>query len=603
MKRTPSTLLLALVALAVGLAPGAGAQAPFRGFDRYVTDAMKTWEVPGLALAIVRNDSVMYARGYGVRTLHTSDPVNERTIFAIGSSSKAFTVAAIGMLVDAKQMSWDDAVTTRLPGFEMYDPYAAKEMTLRDLLSHRSGLARGDLLWYGSDLSREEIVRRVRFLEPSWSFRSQFGYQNLMFLTAGQIVARVSGAPWDEFIMDRIFRPLGMTASSTSTNALAGQVNVAAPHAEIDDTVRAVAWRNIDNVAPAGSINSNVIDMAQWVRLHLGDGEYRGQRILSSAVVAEMQKPHSIVPQSGVWARLFPEANFTTYGLGWFLQDHRGKKVVQHGGNIDGMSALVAMIPSEKLGLVILTNMNGTMLPTALMYRVFDAYLGAPAKDWSADLYEATKPLREQAKEQEHKIEERRVMGTNPSHPLADYVGVYIDPDSLYGEAEITLEEGQLIVRYGPAFTGDLSHWHYETFRATWRDPMLGKSFVTFALDHDGKVHEMDMENTAALERKPETADTTDAVALSEAELRRFVGRYAADAPPVDLSIEFLEGKLQAVLAGQPAYILASLTSTKFRVTGIPIDVTVEFAIDGTRVTKAVLTQQGFTIELKPVAP
>jgi CubicO group peptidase (beta-lactamase class C family) len=603
MQRYVTTAFSILVTSSALLASPVDAQAPFRGFDQYVTEAMVTWKVPGLAVSIVRNDTLVYAKGYGVRTIGTNESVSERTLFAIGSSSKAFTVAAVGALVDSKELSWDDPVVSRLPEFEMYDPYAAKEMTIRDLLSHRSGLSRGDLLWYGSNLSREEIIRRVRFLEPSWSFRSQFGYQNLMFLTAGEIVARISGKSWDDFVTKRIFQPLGMVASNTTVRALADQVNVATPHAEIDDTVRTVAWRNIDNVAPAGSINSNVVDMAQWVRLHLNDGEYGGQRILSSAVVQEMQKPHALVPQSGVWKRLFPEANFTTYGLGWFMQDHRGEKVVQHGGNIDGMSALVAMMPSEKLGLVILTNMNGSMLPTALMYRIFDAYLEAPEKDWSADLYEMVKPLLDQAKEQEQKTEEKRVMGTNPSHPLEDYAGVYLDPDSLYGEAEVVLEDGALALHYGPAFVGDMGHWHYETFRVTWRDRMLGKSLVTFSLDHDGEVDEVRVENLTTFERKPETADSTDAVELSEEELSRFVGRYTADAPPIDLSIELLDGKLQGVLPGQPAYALASVTPTTFRVTGIPIEASVEFIMDGDRVTKVILTQQGFTFELVPVSP
>jgi CubicO group peptidase (beta-lactamase class C family) len=594
--------VIAVLTILLFPAPGS-AQVPFRGFDEYVEQAMETWKVPGMAIAIVRDDSVVFARGYGVRTLETSDDVNERTLFAIGSSSKAFTVATVGMLVDAKQASWDDPVTRHLPGFEMYDQYAAQEMTIRDLLSHRSGLARGDLLWYGSDLGRDEIVRRIRFLEPSWSFRSSFGYQNLMYLAAGQIVARLSGASWDDVVHQRIFEPLGMTASNTSVDSLVGQQNVATPHAEIDDTVRAITWRNIDNVAPAGSINSNVIDVAQWVRLHLNDGEYGGERILSSAVVAEMQKPNTIVPQSGVWQRLFPEANFTTYGMGWFLQDHRGEKVVQHGGNIDGMSALVAMIPSENLGLVILTNMNGSMLPTALMYRIFDAYLGAPEKDWSADLYEMMQPLIEQQKEQEQKVEEERVPDTSPSHALEDYAGIYVDPDSLYGEAELLDEGGHLVLRYGPSFVGDLSHWHYETFRITWRDSLLGKSFVTFAADHEGKIDEARVENLTTFERKPETADTTDAVALTEAELRRFVGRYSADAPPIDLAIEFLDGRLQAVLPGQPAYTLASITATSFRVTGVPFEATVEFVVEDGRVSMVVLKQQGYTFELSPVEP
>jgi CubicO group peptidase (beta-lactamase class C family) len=505
------------------------------------------------------------------------------------------------MLVDAKQVAWDDAAFRHLPEFELYDSYASHEMTVRDLLSHRSGLSRGDLMWYGSDLSRDEIVRRARFLEPSWSFRSQFGYQNIMYLTAGQIVERVSGMSWDDFVATRIFEPLGMSESNTSVHALAGLENVASPHAEIEDEVIPISWRNIDNIGPAGSVNSNVVDMAQWVRLHLNDGEFEDTRILSSSVVQEMQKPNTIVQRQGVAARLFPAANFQTYGMGWFLQDHRAKKLVQHGGNIDGMSAMVALMPSEKVGVVILTNMNGTSLRDALMLRIMDAYVGVSDKDWSTDIYDAIKPLLDQQKEQANEAEEERVTGTSPTHEFDAYVGTYVDPDSMYGEAEVSMTEGQLTLAREPAFDAELEHWHYNTFRATWADPMLGKSFVTFSHDHEGKVDEMAIQGIGTFDRKPEIPDSTDAIELSETQLRTFVGRYTADQPPLDLSVEFLDGRLQAVLPGQPAYVMATVTETSFRLTGIPIDVTMDFELQNGEVTAVVLTQQGASFTLTRV--
>lgn len=594
----PIVLTLALIALV----PGRGAaQAPFEGFDRYVTEAMALWKVPGLAVSIVKDDEIVYAKGYGVRTLGSDTPVDEHTIFAIGSSSKAFTAASVGMLVDAKKLAWDDPTYRHIPGFELYDSYASHELTVRDLLSHRSGLSRGDLIWYGSDLSRDEIVRRVRFLEPSWSFRSQFGYQNLMFLTAGQMVAGIAGMSWDEFVISHIFEPLGMRESNTTVRKLPGLHNVASPHAEIDDEVRPIEWRNIDNIAPAGSINSNVVDMAQWVRLHLGDGLFEDERILSSAVVQEMQNPNTIIQLQGISARLFPAANFQTYGMGWFLQDHQGKKLVHHGGNIDGMSAMVAMLPSENVGVVILTNMNGTSLPNALMLRIMDAYLGVSDKDWSTDIYEAIQPLIEQQEEQARKREAQRVTGTSPTHPLDAYVGTFSDPDSLYGEAEVRLEDGRLVLAREPAFVGDMEHWHYNTFRATWRDPLLGKAFVTFSHDHDGEIDEMQIQGVGTFERLPEVADSTNAVELTENQLRAFVGRYTAEQPPLDLSVEFLDGRLQAVLPGQPAYVMATVTETSFRLTGIPIEVTMEFAVEQGEVVSVVLTQQGNSFTLQRV--
>ena len=273
---------VAIVAFAIGLAGSAShaaaqqAREPYPGFDAYVRTALAAWKVPGVAIAIVRNDSLVYAKGYGVREIGKPTTVDERTIFAIGSSSKAFTAAAVAILVDSGKVRLDAPATAYLPGFQLRDSYASREITVRDLLSHRSGLARGELIWYGSDNDRDEILRRVRFLEPTWSFRSQFGYQNIMYLAAGQVVAKTANVSWDDFIRQRIFQPLGMTASSTTVTALRGVDNLAAPHADVNDTVRAIPYRNIDNIAPAGSINSNVIDMAQWLRLQIGGGKYAG---------------------------------------------------------------------------------------------------------------------------------------------------------------------------------------------------------------------------------------------------------------------------------------------------------------------------------------
>ena len=244
-------------------------------FETYVNNAIKEWQVPGVAIAVIKDDKVVFAKGFGLRDINKTVPVDEHTLFAIGSSSKAFTTASLAMLVDENRLKWDDPATKYLPGFQVFDPYASRELTVTDLVTHRSGMARGDLLWYASPYDRDEILRRTRYLKPSWSFRSRFGYQNLMYLAAGQVVASVSKKSWDEFVRERIFTPLGMKTSSTSIKAF-GSDNVATPHQKLDDKVEAIAWRNIDNIAPAGSINSNVVEMAQWVRMQLGGGVYEG---------------------------------------------------------------------------------------------------------------------------------------------------------------------------------------------------------------------------------------------------------------------------------------------------------------------------------------
>ena len=509
MRRTLRTLLA--VAGIVLVPIPAAAQKPslpkqLRGFDAYVEKAMRDWKVPGLAIAVVRNDSVVFARGFGVLRLGDTARVDERTLFAIGSSSKAFTSALVAMMVDSSKMKWDDPATQYLPGFQLYDPWVTRDLTVRDLLSHRSGLTRGDLLWYGTTYDRAEILRRVRYLKPSWGLRARFGYQNIMYLAAGQAVAGVAGTSWDDLVRERIFGPLGMRESNTSTNGLRDLRDVAQPHEEINDTVRVISWRNIDNIGPAGSINSNAVEMAQWVRLQLGEGKYGDRQLVSAASMREMHTPQTVLRWEGPGAEANPYTHFMTYGLGWFLQDYRGRKVVQHGGNIDGMSALVAMMPEEKTGFVILTNMDGTGLPGALMYKLFDLYLGGDAsRDWSSVLLQVRSDARKRAREAGEKRLAERVTGTSPSLALEKYAGTYAD--SMYGEATVTLENGKLVASYGPAFVGELEHWHFDTFRANWRDRTVGTSWVTFVIDSRGKPSEMKIENVADFQRVPEKPD------------------------------------------------------------------------------------------------
>ncbi|HLF82769.1 MAG TPA: serine hydrolase [Blastocatellia bacterium] len=565
-------------------------EAPSKDFDEYVNRALKDWDVPGLAIAIVKNDQIVFARGYGVRKLGDPTPVDEKTLFAIGSSSKAFTSASIGMLVDESKLKWDDPATKYLPGFQLFDPYVTRELTVRDLLCHRSGLERGDFLWYGTSYSRDEIVQRVRYLKPTWSLRSKFGYQNIMYLAAGQIVAGVSGKRWDDFIRDRIFKPLGMASSSTSINDLKNASDVATPHAKIDGKIESIPWRNIDNIAPAGSINSNVVDMAQWVRLQLGEGVYKGQRLISSGGAKEMHTAQTVIRMEPPWTIFYSDAHFLNYGLGWFLHDHRGRKVVEHGGNIDGMSALVAMIPEEKLGVVILTNMNGTPLPGAIASRVYDLYLGAQPRDYSADMLKTYNAFLEQGKQAQKKIEESRVKGTSPTLALDQYAGAY--KDEMYGDAKVALQNGKLVLTT-PGFVGDLDHWNYDTFQVRWRERSIGKALVTFTLNARGKVDELKAPDLQiSFKRGPDPADTAAGVKLSEADLSKFAGKYEAKVPPIEISIEMVGGLLKAVVPGQPVYTLTPVASARFRIEGAPAGFFVQFEMASGKV-KSLTVEQG----------
>ncbi|MGQ0539305.1 MAG: serine hydrolase [Gemmatimonadaceae bacterium] len=590
--RLTSLAILSTVAAGPAAAQRARAAAnQLAGLDAYIEKAIADHRVPGLAIAVVRNDSVILARGFGVRAIGSPERVDEHTLFAIGSASKSFTAAGLAMLVDEGKVKWDDPATRYLPGFQLFDPYVTRELTVRDLLSHRSGLARGDLMWYGSSFSREEILQRVRHLKPSWSFRSQFGYQNIMYLAAGQATAAIAGMSWDDFMTRRIFQPLGMTVSSTSVRALAGRPNVAQPHGKLDDTVRAVSWRNIDNVAPAGSINSNVVDMAKYLRFHLNAGKWNGRPLITAGNHAEMWQPHTIVPLVGVWKAFAPGAHLAAYGLGWFVQDYRGRLVVQHGGNIDGMSAHMALMPEEQTGVVVLTNLSGALVADVLAYRVFDHFLGTPLGDHSGEALKFIQGAEKQAREAVANVEKARKAGTKPSLAMSEYAGTY--SDSMYGELKISHANDALQVQYGPAFDGTLEHWHFDAFRAVWKDRGLGKSMTNFALDGSGKPSKIDIEGLAEFKRVPEKADTTARVALTSSDLPKYAGKLKSKDFPLEFEVQLVDGLLKLTVPGQPVYTLVAETLTRLKLTGanVPAGFFLDYEFDGAKIKQVTLVQ------------
>lgn len=502
MRRSVGLVSFFLSWLVVGLpalAQAQGSDARLKEIDEYAAKALRDWQVPGFAVAIVKDDAVVFAKGYGVRRLGETKPVDENTLFAIASNTKAFTAAALAVLVDEGKVSWDDPVTKHLPWFQMYDPYVTRELTIRDLLSHRSGLATfgGDLLWYETNYDRNEILRRVRHLKPVSSFRSRYGYQNIMFIAAGQVVEAASGKTWDQFIKERFLAPLEMRSTTTSITALNGVENVATPHNELDGKLRIVRYSNVDGAGPAASLNSSVRDMAEWIRLQLGRGTYKGKRVFSAATSRTMWSPHTITgPVSEQAERFNPTRHFNLYGLGWGLNDYHGRKVASHGGVLDGMISQVAMMPEENLGVVVLTN-SETPLASIMVNKIFDVYLGVARRDWSAELLAQVKQDREAAKAAEAKTENQRVKGTTPSLALGQYAGSY--GGDMYGEARVTEENGKLVLRFVPSpnFVGDLEHWHHDTFRVRWRDTVsypFPRGWLTFILNHNGQVDEMKLD-------------------------------------------------------------------------------------------------------------
>ena len=459
-------------------------------FDAYVRRAMSEFDVPGLSVAVVKDQAVVLTKGYGLRSAGKPGAVDADTVFGIASLSKAFTAAALAMLVDEGKLSWDDPVVKHLPWFQLWDPWVTREITVRDLLCHRSGLPAygGDMLSFFSPLPREEIVRRLRWLKPESSFRSRYAYQNNMYLTAGELLRAVSGKSWDQLVAERIFQPLGMKRSSTSIRQFPADGNVAMPHAKIGAGQRLIEWPNWDSTGAAGAINSTARDMAAWALLQLGGGEYGGRRLFSAASSRQMWTPHTITPapRPPEGSKL-PRPNFTAYGLGWALFDYHGRKVATHSGGLTGMTCRLLLVPDERLGVLVLTNAENPV-HYALIYRVVDAYLGLPETDWIAEYRSAQRKAPQ-------KRFPARVEGTRPSLPPEAYAGRYHNP--MLGEVEIErLPQGWRfrLKELGPEAEASMEHWNYETFRLRWKDPTWPQTNLVFRLNSKGGVEGARME-------------------------------------------------------------------------------------------------------------
>jgi CubicO group peptidase (beta-lactamase class C family) len=470
--------------------------------DQVVERARKEFEVPGIAIAVVKDGNVVLAKGYGVRKSGESAPVTPQSLFRIASNTKAFTTAALAMLVDEGKIRWDDRVIDHVPGFQMYDPYVTREMMVRDLLVHRSGLGlgAGDLMfWPSTGLTPDEIVRRIRFLKPATSFRSGYAYDNVLYLVPGQIIPAVTGKSWDEFMRERIFVPLGMSRTTVDSHSLETDADVATPHARADGKVVPLAQAE-HVLSPAGSMISSVSDLAKWLVVQLNHGELPGgRRLFSEAESKEMWSPQTILPIADLpagapTALAALQPNFNAYGLGWMLRDYRGRKLVYHTGTVAGYLTRVTMVPDLKLGIVVLTNQEEAGAHLAITWSVLDHYLGAPPTDWVTAFKDLAKVAAAQGEAEEKKAAGKRNANSRPSLPLAQYAGRY--SDSWYGDVLIGERNGKLTISFTHTkeLSGDLEHWQYDTFVARWRDRTLAAdAFVTFSLGPDGSIEAVKM--------------------------------------------------------------------------------------------------------------
>jgi CubicO group peptidase (beta-lactamase class C family) len=482
MRKSIITVFFVLIA-------GAGFSQPdLKKLDAYYEKALKDWDVPGMSIAIVKDGKIIFAKGYGVKQAGGSDKPDENTLFAIASNSKSFTSAAIAQLVDEGKLSWNDKVKKHLPYFELYDPWVSSEVTIRDLLSHRVGLRTfsGDLIWYRSALTAEEMIRRVRYLPKAYDFRSGYGYSNVMYITAGEVLKKITGKPWEEMIRERFFGPLGMDRSIATTRDLDKKGNYATPHLIRDGVHQPMAWEDWGHVAATGGILSSARDMSQWMIFNIDHGIWKNDTLISAQSRNLLWTPHT----SFTIDHTNPggTGHFNGYGLGWFLSDYRGKMVVSHTGGYSGMLSAMALVPEEKLGVVVLTNgLKG--IYSALVNYTIDAFINAPPKDWSAEQLASSK------KNKDTRIEDRkrsRAKGTSPSVSLDKYCGTYAV--NTYGKISVSREGDTMKIRFEhtPDLAATLTHWHFDVWQLNWDRPEVLPWFtfgtVKFELNNNNEV-------------------------------------------------------------------------------------------------------------------
>ncbi len=451
--------------------------------DLYVTRALKDWQIPGAAVCIVKDGKAVWMKGYGQKEAGSSAKVDEHTLFMIGSNTKAFTATALAMLHAGKKLSLDDRVQKWLPDFQLHDPWVAKEANLRDLLCHRLGFEtfQGDFMYFDSDLTKEEVKNKMAKVKPLYSFRGKWGYSNSAFLIAGEIIPKVTGKTWDEFMRDSIFLPLGMKNTLALSADITTATNKSSAHTVTAGVLKKIPYGRIDNLAPAGSISSSVHDMSRWAIAQLDNGKIGGQQIIPSSAIAQTWMPHSILGNGNT---IYNKGHFLLYGLGWMLQEYNGRKVVSHTGGVNGFVTSVTLLPEENLGIIVLTNTDANSFYEALKWEIMDAYMNLPYRNYSNVYLTSHKAAQARTAEWQKAMRDSASRAKD-TMPLSAYAGNY--ENEVYGKMTITLENGRLVSRFEhhKGREAELALLSRGNFLATFNDPLYGVNEWQFTLDKE----------------------------------------------------------------------------------------------------------------------
>jgi CubicO group peptidase (beta-lactamase class C family) len=487
---TPFLFLLCLCAAGQQKLKATGEQAPnpADSFDAYVQSGLKRWRTPGMSIVVVKDGKVVFKKGFGVQRFGSPEPFSTSTLSICASTTKAMTAVCMGILVDEGKVKWTDRVSDIYPELKLADNYANSELTVKDLFTHNTGLGNADWLWVlGNPV--DTVIRRMRGIPPAYSFRSSFIYQNLMYVVAGEVIHKVSGMSWDDFIRQHIFTPLGMEHTYPNYAASAADPNHISPHFLFEDTIiRPIRYLQTNGIDAAGGVWSCADDIQKWVLCLLDSTKLGSTRLLKPETYAFLFNPESMVtPQEFYPTARLTHPHWTTYGLGWFQEDYRGNMLNFHTGSLDGAVAICGLMKDEHFGIYIFGNLDHTELRHALMYKAIDLWIYHDnSNDWSGKMYAMYKGMRDSARKREKELEAKRVTGTHPSRDLAAFAGNY--SNEVFGKATISQAGDSLRLGFPNNINLALSHWHFNTFRGLFENDWMGKEWITFDLEADGAV-------------------------------------------------------------------------------------------------------------------
>lgn len=479
-------LLSLLVLIAIQFAVG---QSRIEMFDKYVEAARNEWKLPGLSIVVVQEGRVLLSKGYGVREIGKDTRVDADTLFGAMSTTKAMTAVTMGLLVDEGKVSWDDKVTKHLPDFRLADAYVTAELKVRDLFTHNAGVGNTDFLWtWTPEMPAADVVRRMQHAKPAYSLRGGYTYQNVMYLVAGQVIEKASGMPWERFVTERLFAPLGMKNTFANYETSRQYQNRSIAHYEIAGKITVIPETTADPIAPAGAVWSTSNDIGKWVDFMLGNGVVNGRQLLKPATFQAILRPQIIVPPGQFYPTVaLTKPHWTTYGFGWFQHDYRGEMVAFHTGSLGGRTAIIGLIPDKKLGVYIFGNLDHAEVRHALMYKVFDLLaFDDNSRDWSKETKALYDGLKANSARQSAEAASRRKPELKPTLPLSAYAGKYSDP--FYGSMDVEMADGSLRLVVNKDLTANLSHWQQDSFQAVWNKAWWGNSRVSFQMNAAGEV-------------------------------------------------------------------------------------------------------------------